>query len=167
MQWHCKAALEPGTLTWTSLHHRVEAAVVFDAFLAGRETCGPHLHGDPAQLRVLMREFLGYLKAMRATRGRTIGQPVSAAHVKQTAVAIEQFYRFMHDNKDAAAAALAEPGWLRLGPQHTVFFRRGELPRQRLADPDADVIGDTAMSKIMAQTGAPGAPPRHSGYRAG
>src|SRR5260370_14391071 len=111
MQWHCKAALEPGTLTWTSLHHRVEAAVVFDAFLAGRETCGPHLHGDPAQLRVLMLEFLGYLKAMRATRGRTIGQPVSAAHVKQTAVATEQFYRFMHDNNDAATAALAEPGW--------------------------------------------------------
>ena len=30
MQWHCKAALETGTLTWTSLHHRVEAAVVND-----------------------------------------------------------------------------------------------------------------------------------------
>ena len=163
MQWHCKAALETGTLTWTSLHHRVEAAVVFDAFLAARQTCGPQLHGDPAQLRVLMLEFLGYLKAMRATRGRTIGQPVSAAHVKQTAVAIEQFYRFMHDNKDAAAAALAEPGWLRLGPQHTVFFRRGELPRPRLADPDADVISDSATSKIMAAIGVLGDPAGQGG----
>src|SRR6266542_2433509 len=164
MQWHCKAALETGTLTWTSLHHRVEAAVVFDAFLAGREMCGPQLTGDPAQLRVLMLEFLGHLKAMRATRGRTIGQPVSAAHVKQTAVAIEQFYRFMHDNKDAAAAALTEPGWLRLGPQHTVFFRRGELPRPMLADPDADVIGDTAMSKIMAGIGVLGDPAEQDGF---
>ncbi len=164
MQWHCKAALETGTLTWTSLHHRVEAAVVFDAFLAARQTCGPQLAGDPAQLRVLMLEFPGHLKAMRATRGRTIGQPVSAAHVKQTAVAVEQFYRFMHDNKDAAAAALAKPGWLRLGPQHTVFFRRGELPRPRLADPDADIIGDTAMSKIMAALGALGDPAGQGGF---
>jgi integrase len=164
MQWHCKAALETGTLTWTSLHHRLHAAVVFDAFLAGRQTCGPQLAGDPAQVRVLMREFLGHLKVMPAVRGRTVGQPVSAAHVKQTAVAIEQFYRFMHDNKDAAAAVLAEPGWLRLGPQHTVFFRRGELPRPRLADPDADVIGDAAMSKIMAEIGVLGDPAGHGGF---
>ena len=34
----------------------------------------------------------------------------------------------MTDNKDAAAAALAEPGWLRLGPEHAGFYRRGELP---------------------------------------
>ena len=89
---------------------------------------------------------------------------MSAAHVKQTAVAIEQFYRFMHDNKDAAAAALAESGWLRLGPQHTVFFRRGELPRPRLADPDADVISDSAMSKIMAATGVLGDPAGQGGF---
>jgi integrase len=105
-----------------------------------------------------MLEFLGHLKAMRAARGRTVGQPISASHVKQHAVAIEQFYRFMHNNKDAAATALAEPGWLRLGPQHTMFFRRGELPRGRLADPDAHVIGDTAMSEIMAAIGVLGAP---------
>ena len=164
MQWHCKVALETGTLTWTSLHHRLQAAVVFDAFLAGRQACGPQLAGDPAQVRVLMLEFLGHLKAMPAARGRTVGQPVSAAHVKQTAVAIEQFYRFMHDNKDAAAAVLAEPGWLRLGSQHTVFFRRGEFPRPRLADPDADVIGDAAMSTIMAGIGVLGEPPEQDGF---
>jgi integrase len=164
MQWHCKVALETGTLTWTSLHHRLQAAVAFDAFLAGRQTCGPQLTGDPAQVRGLMLEFLGHLKVMPAARGRNAGQPVSAAHVKQTAVAIEQFYRFMHDNKDAAAAALTEPGWLRLGPQHTVFFRRGELPRPRLADPDADVISDTAMSKIMAGIGVLGDPVEQNGF---
>ena len=164
MQWHCKTALETGMLTWTSLHHRVEAAVVLGAFLAGREAHGPQLADDPAQLRVLMLEFLGHLKTMRATRGRTIGQPVSAAHVKQNASAVEQFYRFMHDNKDAAAAALAEPGWLRLGQQHAMFFRRGELPRPRLANPDAHVIGDAAMSKIMAEIGVLGAPAGQGGF---
>ncbi|MGH3406038.1 MAG: hypothetical protein ACRDRJ_26595 [Streptosporangiaceae bacterium] len=164
MQWHCKTALETGTLTWTSLHGRVQAATVFDAFLAGRETHGPQLAGDPGQLRVLMLEFLGHLKARRSARGPTIGQPVSASHVKQTAGAIEQFYQFMHDNKDAAAAALADPGWLRLGPQHTVFFRRGELPRPKLADPDGQVIGDAAMSQIMAEIGALGAPAGQDGF---
>ena len=164
MQWHCKVALETGTLTWTSLHHRLQAAVAFDAFLAGRQTCGPQLTVDPAQLRGLMLEFLAHLKVMPAARGRKARQPVSAAHVKQTAVAIEQFYRFMHDGKDAAAAALTEPGWLRLGPQHTVFFRRGELPRPRLADPDTDVIGDAAMSRIMAGIGVLGDPVEQDGF---
>jgi integrase len=164
LQWHCKTALETGTLTWTTLLGRVQAVVVFDTFLAGRETCGPQLAGDPGQLRVLMLEFLGHLKARRSTSGPTIGQPVSGSHVKQTAGAIEQFYRFMHDNKDAAAAALGEPGWLRLGPEHARFFRRGELPRVRLSDPDAQVIGDAAMSKIMAEIGVLGAPGAQGGF---
>jgi hypothetical protein len=34
---------------------------------------------------------------------------------------VEQFYLFMADNQDTAAAALAEPGVLRLGPQHARF----------------------------------------------
>ena len=163
MQWHCKTALETGTLTWTTLLGRVQAAAVFDAFLAGRETCGPQLAGDPGQLRVLMLEFLGYLKARRSTSGPTIGQPVSASHVRQTAGAIEQFYQFMHDNKDAAAAAPGDPGWLRLGPEHARFFRPGELPRTRLSDPDAQVISDTAMSQIMAEIGVLGAPAAQGG----
>lgn len=164
MQWHCKTALETGMLTWTSLHHRVQAATVLDAFLAGRETNGPQIAGDPAQLRVLMLEFLGYLKAMRSSRGPTAGLPLSASHVKQTAVAVEQFYRFMHDNKDAAAAALNDPGWLLLGPQHAMFFRRGELPRSRLSDPDSHVIGDEAMSRIMAEIEVLGAPAGQEGF---
>src|ERR1019366_6308285 len=57
-----------------------------------------------------------------------------------------------------------EPGWLRLGPQHTVFFRRGELPRPRLADPDTDVIGDAAMSRIMAGIGVLGDPVEQDGF---
>ena len=164
MQWHCKTALETGTLTWTTVLGRVQAAAVFDAFLAGRETPGPELASDPAQLRALMLEFLGHLRARRSTSGPTIGQLVSASHVKQTAGAIEQFYRFMHDNKDAAAAALGEPGWLRLGPQHTVFFRRGDLPRVRPADSGAQVIGDGDMSRIMAEIGVLGAPAAQGGF---
>jgi integrase len=164
MQWHCKTALETGLLTWTSLHHRVQAATVLDAFLAGREARGPQMAGDPAQLRALMLEFLGHLKAMRSSRGPTAGQPLSASHVKQTAVAVEQFYRFMHDNKDAAAAALNDPGWLLLGPQHAMFFRRGELPRPRLSDPGSHVIGDEAMSRIMAEIEVLGAPAGQGGF---
>ena len=62
------------------------------------------------------------------------------------------------------AAPLAERGCLGPGPQHTFFFRRGERPRPRLTDPAADVIGDTAMSKIMAEIGALGDPPGQGGF---
>src|SRR6266568_2783132 len=68
-------------------------------------------------------------------------------------VHVEQFYLFMHDHKDAAAAATGEPGWRELGAGHAGFYRTRELPRPGRRDPGLDVIDDTAMSKIMAGIG--------------
>jgi hypothetical protein len=67
---------------------------------------------------------------------------------------VDQFYAFMHDHHATAAVALAEPGWLQLGPQHALFFRRGEKPRRdRHRGHGRDVIDGDAFTQIMAGAG--------------
>ncbi len=111
-----------------------------------------------------MLDYLGHLRGMRVQRpGKRHGQPLSDSRVATLMTGIEQFYAFMHDHRDTAAAALAEPGWLRLDPQHAVFFRRGEKPRTRRRGHDGDVIDDDALSQIMAGTGLLGAPAAEGG----
>ena len=152
-QWHGKVALETGLLRWSTLNQRVFALTVLDAFLAGRGISEPRLAADPAGVRQLMLDFLGHVRASRASRGPTAGQPVSAAHARTILVHAEQFYLFMHDHKDAAAAATGQPGWRELGAGHAGFYRNRELPRPARRDPALDIIDDTAMTKIMAGIG--------------
>ena len=157
-QWHGKVGLETGVLRWSTLNQRVFALTVLNDFLAARGISEPRLDADPARVRQLMLEFLGHVRASRASRGPTKGQPVSPAHAKTVLVHVEQFYLFMHDHKDEAAAATGEPGWAGLGAGHAGFYRTRELPRPGRRDPGRDVIGDTAMAKIMAGIGRLGEP---------
>ncbi|MGO9193249.1 MAG: tyrosine-type recombinase/integrase [Streptosporangiaceae bacterium] len=156
-QWHGKVALETGVLRWSTLSQRVFTLTVFDAFLAGRGISEPRLDADPARVRQLMQDFLGHVRASQSSRGPTKGQRVSAAHAKTVLVHVEQFYLFMHDNKDAAAAATGDLGWRELGAGHAGFYRTRELPRPGRRDPGLDVIDDTAMAKIMSGIGQLGA----------
>ena len=158
LQWHCKVGLETGTLAWGTVELRVAAGTIFDVFLAGRDVAGPWLAGGPAQVRALMLDYLGHLRGMRNQRpGSRHGQPLSDSRVAALMTGIEQFYAFMHDHRDTAAAALAEPGWLRLGPHHAMFFRRGEKPRKRRPGSERNVIDDDALTQIMAGAGVLGA----------
>ncbi len=152
-QWHGKIALETGLLRWSTLGQRVFALAVFDAFLAARGISDPRLDADPARIRHLMLDFLGHVRASRASRGPTEGQPVSAAHAKTILVNVEQFYLFMHDNRNEAAAATGDPGWRELGAEHAGFYRIRELPRPGRRDPALDIIDDAAMTQIMAGIG--------------
>lgn len=152
-QWHGKVALETGTLRWSTLNQRVFALTVLDVFLAGRGISEPRLDADPARVRQLMLDFLGHVRSSRASRGPTKGQRVSPAHAKTVLIHVEQFYLFMHDHKDEAAAATGEPGWARLGTGHAGFYRSRELPRPARREPGLDIIDDTAMATIMAGIG--------------
>ena len=152
-QWHGKVGLETGLLRWSTLNQRVFALTVLDVFLAGRGISEPRLDADPGRVRQLMLDFLGHVRSSRASRGPTRGQRVSPAHAKTVLVHVEQFYLFMHDHKDEAAATLGEPGWRGLGAEHAGFYRNRELPRPARREPGLDVIGDTAMTKIMAGIG--------------
>jgi len=162
-QWHGKVALETGLLRWSTLNQRVFALTVLDGFLARRGVTEPRLAADPARVRQLLQDFLGHVRASRATRGPTKGRRVSAAHAKTVLVHAEQFYLFMHDHKDAAAAAVGEPGWAGLGAGHAGFYRTRELPRPARRDPALDIIEDTAMTKIMAGIGQLGEPAAEGG----
>lgn len=163
-QWHCKVGLDTGLLTWSSVHRRTAAIREFDVFLSGRGVGGPHLADDAADVRGLMLDFLGHLRAKKVTRGRRVGQRLSPASVQRTASDVEQFYGFMADNKDAAAAALAEPGWARLGAEHAGFYRRGELPGKQQPRLEGQVIDEDAMTQIMAGLDLLGAPVEQGGF---
>jgi integrase len=164
-QWHFKTALETGALTWSTVHVRTGALAVFGGFLGGRGPVPPWLAGEPGAVRALMLDFAGHVRAMRVERnGPAGGRPLSGSRVRAILGAVEEFYSFMHDNKDAAASALAEPGWLRLGPGHERLYRRGEKPRiPKFREDGHDVIDEQALSAIMAGTGILGAPPSEGG----
>jgi hypothetical protein len=104
-----------------------------------------------------MQDFLGHVRASPATRGPTAGQRVSAAHAKTVLVRAEQFYLFMHDHKDAAAAATGEPdgpGW---EPGTPGLPDPGTSP----PGPALDIIENAAMTKIMTED----RPARRAGRR--
>jgi integrase len=164
LQWHCKVGLDTGMLSWSTVHRRIVAVNEFDAFLRGRQADGPRLAADAAGVRALMLEFLGHLRARGVIRGRRAGQRLSLASVQRLASDVEQFYLFMADNKDAAAAALAEPGWLQLGPQHTGFYRRGEMPGKPQPHLEGQVIEADAMTQIMARLDLLGTAVEHGGF---
>jgi integrase len=158
-QWYCKAGLETGALSWGTAQLRVDTLVDFDAFLAGRGVPGPWLADEPTEVRMLMLDYLSHVRARRVERpGPRQGQPLSRARISALLCSVEQLYAFMHDNRDTAAAALAEPGWRRLGPHHAVFFRRGEKPGRLRHTREADIIDPDAFTQIMTGIGLLAAP---------
>lgn len=160
LQWSCKVSLETGALAWGTVQQRIDAAGVFDAFLAGRDVPGPWLADRPDEVRALLLEFLGHVRGLRVQHpGPTHGQQLSQSRVSSLLNGVEQFYLFMHDQRETAAVTLTEPGWLRLGPEHAMFFRRGEKPRRlRHRSHERDVIDADAFGQIMAGIGLLGRP---------
>ena len=153
-QWYYKVALDTGLLCWTTIATRVTWLVDFDAFLTDHQVSHPWLAEDAAGVRVLMLDYLEHVKTLRARTGPHPGRPLSPGAATNILVGVEQFYAFMTDHCDTAAAALGEPGWLRLRPAHTRFYRHGERPRQHRGQPlEPTVIDDDAFTQIMTGAG--------------
>jgi len=164
LQWFGKNVLETGQMTWSTLMQRVSSMAEFDGFLNARGPFPPYLAGDPAAVRTLMRDYLAHVSARRVGRGKRAGEPLSVSQRKILVICVEQFYAFMHDHAEEAAAVLAEPGWLRLCPQHAMLVRRGERPRRSSRSEPHQIIGDAAMTEIMGQAGLLGAPAADGGF---
>lgn len=164
LQWWLKVSLETGTLTWTSVRSVRSGIGVFAEWLTDRGPTPPWLSDDPAGVRVLMLEFLGHVCTRKASTGPNRGKPLSDLRVNDIATNVEQFYLFMHDNRDSAARALNEPGWLRLGPEHAKLWRRGETRRTPVTPERREVIDDTAFSQIMANVHLLGTPIEDGGF---
>jgi integrase len=165
LQWHCRVSLETGAMTWTTALGRISGLKVFDQFCQDRRLGSPRLAGSPAQVRTLMLDYLGHVRGKVVSTNRsTRGQPLSPSRLIGLMAHPEQFYAFMHDNRDAAAVALGEPEWRMLGTEHLVFFRSGERPRrQPRPAAELDVIDDAAFSQIMSGLGVLGVPVSESG----
>ena len=56
----------------------------------------------------------------------------------------------MHDEQDQAAVALSDRRWLRLGPEHTRFWRYGEKPARHQPLDERQLLTDAAFAQIMA-----------------
>jgi integrase len=164
MQWWFKVSLETGALTWTSLRAIRSGIGVFSTWLSAQGPMPPWLRDDPAGVRVLMLEFLGHVRALKASTGPNRGKQLSDLRVNDIAINVEQFYLFMHDNRESAAQSLDEPGWLRLGPQHANLWRRGETRRTTVSPERREVIDDTALSQIMANLHLLGASAKEGGF---
>ena len=153
-QWYYKVALDTALLCWSTIATRLTGLVDFDAFLTDHQVSHPWLAEDAAGVRVLMLDYLEHVKTLQARTGPHRGRPLSPGAATNMLVGVEQFYAFMTDHRDTAAAALGEPGWLRLGPAHTRFYRPGERPRQHRGQPlKPTVIDDDAFTQIMTGAG--------------
>jgi hypothetical protein len=149
-QWYFKVSLALERLTWSTVRGFLNGLAELSGFLEARGITDPWLRDHPAEVRVLMLDFLGELKARKFTRGRTKGQPLSGAQVANHMVGIEGSYRFMHDEREQAAVALGDRRWLRLGPEHTRFWRFGEKPARHHPIDERHLLTDAAFSQIMA-----------------
>ena len=149
-QWWFKVSLELERLTWSTLRGFLNALAELSAFLTARGVQDPWLRERPAEVRVLMLDFLGELKSRKVKRGPTRGQPLSGAQVANHMVGIEGFYRFMHDEQEQVAVALGDRRWLRLGPEHTRFWRYGEKPARHQPLDERQLLTDAAFAQIMA-----------------
>ncbi len=158
VQWWFKIALETGELTWTTIRARRSGLGFFADWVAGQEHPIPPWIADQPQVRPVMLEFHGYVRGLRARAGAHPGEPLSPLRVNDIVTDVEKFYAFMTDHREEAARALAEPGWLRLGPQHTTLWRRGEKGRPAVRPQRRDVIDDAAFSQVMANLHLLGAP---------
>jgi integrase len=157
-QWHGKVALETGLLRWSTLNQRVFALTVLDAFLAGRGVSEPRLAADPARVRQLMQDFLGHVRASRATRGPTKGQRgISGA--RQDGARPRRAVLPVHARPQGRG--LGRHRRARMGRARSrarrVLPDPGTSPPAR-RDPGLDIIDDTAMTKIMAGIGQLGEP---------
>ena len=149
-QWWFKVSLELERLTWSTLRGFLNALAELSGFLTARGVEDPWLRERPAEVRVLMLDFLGELKSRKVKRGPTKGQPLSGAQVANHMVGVEGFYRFMHDEQEQAAIALGERRWRRLGPEHTRFWRYGEKPARHHPLDERELLTDAAFAQIMA-----------------
>jgi len=149
VKWYCKTSLELGQLSWTTVARRPVYFREFGRFLIDRSIDGPALAATPTEVRVLMLDFLSWIRQLRGRHGPTKGATIGKAHQKHLMGAVESFYAFMEEYKDVAAHELGEPRWALLDAPHTRLWRRGEKPLIRGQADESNLIPAAAMSDLL------------------
>ena len=153
MKWQLKIALETGMLRWATVLARLWSLAIFGNFIAQRGIDEPRLCADRQELRLLALEFLGHVRARRASCGANRGELVTNGTVRHTIDHVERFYAFMADNKHEASRALGDPRWEALGDEHARWWRPGEKPRVFHAADEDVFFDDHTMAQVMRHAG--------------
>lgn len=140
--------LANGRYTWSTIKSRLDALKWLQHHITTHGDAGPCLTADPRELRDFLRSFCVMLAAPRARSGPNAGQPLRGNPRRQIITAIEQFYQWMYDHRQEAAAKLEQPGWGDLRPEHCVLFRPEDKPRMTNKRSENMVLDDDAMRRI-------------------
>ncbi|WP_125569388.1 tyrosine-type recombinase/integrase [Nocardioides baekrokdamisoli] len=147
-KWWLGAGLESGRYSWGTLKTRVDGMKWLQRHINSWGDRGPLLVDDPAEWRPYFRTFAEGMRTHAALTGPNKGKPLGKVTRRQTIVTIEQFYRWMYDNRFEAAEVLGDPRWRDLRPEHTVPFRLEDKPRLTNAPKEGMVLEDAVLSKI-------------------
>ena len=140
-------------LRWATVLARLWSLTIFSNFIAQRGIDEPRLCADRQELRLLALEFLGHVRARRASCGANRGELVTNGTVRHTIDHVERFYAFMADNKHEASRALGDPRWEALGDEHARWWRPGEKPRVFHAADEDVFFDDHTMAQVMRHAG--------------
>lgn len=156
--------LQSGRFSWSTVKSRLESLEWLQRAIDASADEGPALTQNPHELRRFVLALKGQMTAHRTVHGSRKGQPLKGNPVRRMMTGIEQFYRWMYDNREDAAVVLAESRWLALRPEHTVLFRPGDKPRMTNARADDLVLEADVVTAIAAKSELLALPKAEGGY---
>jgi integrase len=151
-KWWLSRQLERGVYAWSTAETRQHGLVWFQRYLDLRGCDGPHILDDQQKLGQWIQGFRQWLGQQKATSGPNKGATLGAIQRRAAMTAAEQLYRFLFEERDAAAGQLGEPRWRQLGPQHAVLFRFGDKPTGARTPPPDAVLSDAVISRIAERS---------------
>lgn len=145
--------LETGAWRWSSACACAGWLRPLDGFLRDRGIDEPHLCDDPAGLRPLALDYLGYLRARRRRVGEVDerGQPLSGISIVHAQMTLAHLYAFLYDERALVATTLGDPRFGRLSSEHARLWQPGDRARQhrRRAYDERDLLDEATMSALM------------------
>jgi integrase len=163
-KWWLSRCLERDLYTWSTVHTRQYNLVWFQRYLDVRGCDGPHLVDDQRQLSAWVQGFREWLRKQKLTSGPHEGRLLGVTQRRAAMTALEQMYRFLFEEGDAAVEVLGEPGWRRLGPQYAALFRFGDKPTAPKAPSSELVLSDAVISRIVENSELLAQPKAEGGF---
>ncbi|XAS76043.1 site-specific integrase [Dermatophilaceae bacterium Sec6.4] len=119
-------ALTDETYRWTTAVVRCRnLATYFDPWLEQQGATDPAIADQPAVVRSLFNDYLGWLRTPRGTGRKPLGDNQVAA----VRTHVQGLYTWAHDNQDLLATATGNSAWAGLTERHLMLWT--PLPRRR------------------------------------
>ncbi|MDH6222952.1 tyrosine-type recombinase/integrase [Streptomyces pseudovenezuelae] len=162
-KWWLSVQLSTERYVWSSVKSRLDHLNWLNWYIEQAGCAGPQLVDSPEDLRPWLLGLVDALNSHTALTGPNKGSRLAKNSRRGPLVTMEQFYRWMHDNRAEAVRVLGEPRWSRLGLHHTVLFRLDDKPRLTNQLTDDMALEDEVISQIAAGSGMLAAPKLEGG----